>query len=517
MFLHRRKNNLSAFWRHESGHWSERWFLWFGILLIFILAVVLASFFALKFFDRQTRRFLAENQFVSKAAVDFQPVGTFWFMALAGLADDFYDWLGFNDERRYLLLFQNNLEMRPTGGFIGSYGLVTIEGGQIKNLFIDDIYNLDKQSEGKLKIAAPAAMKKYNQQEWWFMRDANWSPDWPTAAEKILWFFEVESRNAGLPIGRIDGVVAITPDVVADLLSLTGPTETDRLTFQAADFAVDLERFVEFDYRLNGVDFDERKDIIGRLAEALLKKAESWPLATKLNALSVIKKNLDAKQILLYAVDKKTRQKISAYGWSGEIKQTADDYLMVIDANLAALKTDLVMEKSLGYGLRLENNKRLIGRLEATYRHRGDQLSGLVGRYRNYVRVYRPLGAVLVLAAIKNGDQIINLDLKRDVEIGVEHDKSFAGIFLTVEPRETVTLVLEYLLPENITARYLDGRYRLLAQKQPGTIGHQLKIHLNLNKPIVAYQAALPPAGVSARAVWWQTDLAADREFWLKF
>jgi len=127
----------------------------------------------------------------------------------------FVDILGGNGPRKYLFLFQNNQEMRATGGFIGSYGLLNIFNGNVRQFFIDGIYNPDGQL--KNKIVPPVPIQKISAS--WSLHDSNWWPDFPTSAEKAIWFYE----KTGGP--TVDGVIAITPTVMQKLLKLTGPID----------------------------------------------------------------------------------------------------------------------------------------------------------------------------------------------------------------------------------------------------------------------------------------------------
>jgi len=105
--------------------------------------------------------------------------------------ENFLEILGHQKPKRYLLLFQNNNEMRATGGFIGSYGILDLDEGRIKNLTIDGIYNADGQLLSK--ITPPEPLRFTNDR--WHARDANWFPDFPASAQKVAWLLE----KAGKP------------------------------------------------------------------------------------------------------------------------------------------------------------------------------------------------------------------------------------------------------------------------------------------------------------------------------
>ncbi|MFA5318027.1 MAG: DUF4012 domain-containing protein [Patescibacteria group bacterium] len=108
-------------------------------------------------------------------------------------------------EQVYLILLQNNTELRPTGGFIGNYGILKIKEGRITSLYIDDIYNLDKLAEEKLEIIPPEPLRKYFNRERWFLRDINWSPDFSISAHRAWAMYLLEGGQE-----KIDGIIAVT-------------------------------------------------------------------------------------------------------------------------------------------------------------------------------------------------------------------------------------------------------------------------------------------------------------------
>jgi len=433
--------------------------------------------------------------------------------ALSGLAD----FLGFNGAKHYLLIFENNMELRPTGGFIGSYGIITIENGDVKKIFTDDVYNLDKLSEGKMKKLAPWPMLKYNNQKYWYLRDANWLANWPDSAKKITEFFHEERINANLPDQTIDGVIAITPDFIANMLEVVGPIASQGLTFSAKNFALDLEKFVEFDFAKYGVSYNERKEIIGDLADSLIAKVENIPSSDFIKLGLAFKKNIDQKQILVYMFDDKLQKYFSQRNWAGEIKAVAGDYLLVVDSNLASLKTDSVMERSIKRTLKMNNDGNLLVKVEITYRHKGQFITDFITRYRTYTKVYVPKDSWFERGWIRAGEGEIPLDMAKDLEYGNEFGKSYGAYFLVIEPQKTKTIILEYKLPEALKNQYQNGQYSLVVQKQPGTIGHKLQIDLNFSRDIAAYKSDNFPSSFGGRSIGWETDLSVDREYRIKF
>ena len=120
-----------------------------------------------------------------------------------------------DSKKTYLLLFQNSAEIRPTGGFIGSYGLLTFEKGKLLDLDVQDIYAADGQLQGF--IQPPKPIEAFLGKNTWFFRDSNWDPDFTVSAARAEWFLnKTTGRN-------VDGVIAVNLPAVKLLLQATGP------------------------------------------------------------------------------------------------------------------------------------------------------------------------------------------------------------------------------------------------------------------------------------------------------
>lgn len=424
--------------------------------------VLLSSPFA-KYINKET---------ISKIEKLVQTKKIFDFAALA--SDYIPQLIGYPNQANYLILLQNNTEMRPTGGFIGTYALVQLKDSKVENLFIDDVYNLDKTAKETLFITPPWQLTKWNDTSQWFLRDANWSPDFPTSAERVEWFYTQESRK------DLDftGIIAITPDVISNVLDLVGPITTHGITFTGENLIEVLEYRVEMEFRELGIPMSERKAVISDLAAELQNRLEKLPKEKLLDMANLLKKNLDEKHVLLFFNDKNLENIAKDSGWAGEIRSTDSDYLMVIDSNIGSLKTDSVMDKSIKYETILKTpeneDEYLVGKVTATYTNNGKFAWNLT-RYRDFVRIYTPQGSELISAVGMMADDRTN-------EIGKiytedEFEKTVFGAFIAIEPKETKTLIIEYKLPARIKDQLDQDKYSLLVQKQPGTEGHPLEIN----------------------------------------
>ncbi|MBU1034277.1 DUF4012 domain-containing protein, partial [Patescibacteria group bacterium] len=173
---------------------------------------------------------------------------------------------GYPEPRRFLLALQNDDEIRPAGGFIGTIGTMTWDAGEMSEFAFTDIYNIDNPVSGVWKEDPPEPIKKYLGLNNWFLRDANWSPDFPTSAERILDFYIRESEmqlHAELP-HRPTSYLALEPGFFETLLDFTGPLTVDGETYTSENFFEKLEYAVEVAFHQQGIPVEKRKDIISK-------------------------------------------------------------------------------------------------------------------------------------------------------------------------------------------------------------------------------------------------------------
>lgn len=436
--------------------------------------------------------------------------------------------LGYPHPRTYLFILENSDELRPTGGFIGTYGILKMEAGHPTKFFTDDVYNLDRHSHKNSRPYAPEPLAQYLEQRRWFLRDANWAPDFPTSARTILQFYEEESARAcrgnfdvvlqdlcATRDTRLDGVIAITPSAITPLLKLTGPLTVQGQIFGADNLASALEYEVEINFAQKGIPRPQRKEIISELGYALIARLLTLPAVQWPVALQAVREALDERQILVYSKDEAAQVNFARAGWTGELVQSDDDYLAVFDANLFALKTDPFVSRSIFYAVRQEESRGLVGEVELVYNYPKSGPAWKTKGYRSWTRVYVPKGSVLISAQGAMEEE--NNPKPGRVQIGQEFGKTFFGVFFAVQAGGSHRLRFMYRLPENIGAGLSAGHYALLVQKQPGTLGHSLTVSADFDK-VSAYWS---PRGLNARRdgsqLVWQNNLRTDQEFKVGF
>ncbi len=392
--------------------------------------------------------------------------------------------LGENGPRLYLFLFQNNHELRPTGGFIGSYGLLSIRNGRVENLLVDGIFNPDGQF--RENIVPPRPMRKMTVA--WSLHDSNWWPDFPTSARKAVSFYE----KTGGP--TVDGIVALTPVVLRDMLRVTGPIDMPEygVTVDADNFMPVIQEEVEVNY-----DRDENrpKKILSDLTPILIDRlTSSRDPETLLPVLQTLSDALSERQILLYSRNEDIESLLSRAGWSGGLLPTDGDYASVVHTNINGFKTDGVIENSVEHSSDIRADGSVVDTIRITRRHTGgdtgydwwDRVNS------DYMRVYVPRGSELLSvsgATYEFIDDPVDYealgfsrdpDLERDEEgtivdesgtrVSEESGKTVFGNWVYVSPGESVTVEYTYLLPFRVFPESADdpASYSFLFQKQAG-------------------------------------------------
>jgi hypothetical protein len=401
--------------------------------------------------------------------------------------------LGGNGPRKYLFLFQNNHEMRATGGFIGSYGLLDISNGRVRTFFVDGIFNPDGQL--RENVVPPKPIQKMSAA--WSLHDSNWFPDFPTSAEKAISFYE----KTGGP--TVDGVMTLTPEVMQKLLRVTGSIELQSYgkTLDADNFVAEVQQQVEADYDKKE---NKPKQILADLAPILLDRLLNVSDAKRaITTIEALESGLGEKHILLYSRNAEIERIIDEAGWSGRILDAKKDYLSVINTNINGYKTDGVIEESIDHRADIQDDGSIIDTVTVTRSHRGGHTDKEWWNKVNadYMRVYVPQGSQLLSAEgqtretiespldydrlgfrrdrdVEEEERSMTIDPQSGTRIYREAGKTVFANWVYVSPQESVTVTYRYLLPFTIDTRSVekDGfdSYGLILQKQSGSVGSGL-------------------------------------------
>lgn len=347
----------------------------------------------------------------------------------------------FSGEKNYLVVFQNNYELRPTGGFISSFGILTLKNGIPTSFNFEDVYDtVDDHSF----VPPPAPMGKllaHPTYKGYTFRDANFYPDFPKSVSEMERMLRLTR-----PFQRIDGVFAIDVSFIEKWLSAVGSVKINGEKFEADHLIEQMENQVA------GVDLHDlealknRKGILKMLAAKLgIKSILPWNLPDFFNA---VKESLKKKHILIYFKNEGLQKIVKAKNWGGILEpETGEDFLAVIDANYGGGKSNRYVSRNIFYEIDLEKGE---SRLDVRYEHPGDMYLPLSTNYRAYLRAYVP--------ADHNAE---NAELS-----GREGDLFFAGQTFEMPIRSNKTLSFNFNFPRSVLDSLI---YNLNIKKQPGT------------------------------------------------
>src|SRR5579884_142482 len=359
------------------------------------------------------------------------------------------DLLGTDGPRTYLLLAQNREELRPTGGYIGTAGIVRVANGQLTyaEFGTSVVYDLPPDR----LVPPPAPLARYLRSSYWHLRDANWWPDFPSSAEQMAYFY---NQVRGEPL---DGVIAFDQRTLELLLEVTGPIEVPEYgeTLTAANLQERLDYYVHADP--GRADEWERKAFVGMAAAAVLRSLASAPPEQLPAYARAVGRALAGKHLLVYLGTPAGMQLAAELNWDGHLYQGPGDYVFAVSANVSPNKVDRYIERAARYTVDLTQTPPQ-ARLTLELANRFDPAATApwpTTRYRDYLRVYVPWQSALQ-AAVGFADA---------VETSTECGRTvFAGL-VEVPPGERTTVVLEYAPNPAVMAA---GPYLLAVQKQPG-------------------------------------------------
>lgn len=287
--------------------------------------------------------------------------------------------LGYPDEKTYLIIFQNYTELRSTGGFIGSYGVLRMDNGRIAEITIDDIYNPDGQLD--TFVEPPAPLKVILGEESWSMRDSNWEPDFPTAARQIEWFYKLETGR------EVDGVIAINTSIIEKLLELTGPIylPEEKVTVSAENFFDEAEKH-HLTFTPGSM---AKRDFLVSLTQALLEEVGQKDYQFLTEAGKLVEELLNSREIFIYLNDPKAQRVITNSGWDGSIKDYSGDFLFPVENNLGGDKVNRYIEREISDEITI-SEENVDHNLTISYTNNSKTSEWPGGNYKNYLSLFLP-------------------------------------------------------------------------------------------------------------------------------
>ena len=400
--------------------------------------------------------------------------------------------LGEPEMRRYLILFQNDKELRSTGGFLTAYAQFRLEKGKMILEKSTDIYDLD--SALKQKFPAPREITTFHKNVYnLYIRDSNLNPDYKVSMQQFLKMYDTAAGKE-----KIDGIIAVDTHVLVEVLKILGSETIGGRVFSAdTDKRCDCPRAVYEleDYSTRPVNYvrTERKDIIGTLLQQLMQKALGVSPSQYWGKLfQMLLAEVNQKHVLAYFLEPGAQKAAESFNMAGRIMTASEtatllaykegngwDYVHLNNSNMAGAKSNMFVSEKVTKDITVSADT-VTTKLTVDYKNPykgsdcGLESGGLClnAPLRNWVRVYAPSGSKLV----ESKGIISPTDGKsKPVDTYADLQKTVFEGFLIVNPMGTARMEVTYTSP----VKSADGKYHLLIQKQPGTNGQEWLIRLN--------------------------------------
>ncbi len=394
--------------------------------------------------------------------------------------------MGSGVKRRYLVVFQNNTELRPTGGFIGSYALVDVLNGQLVNVEIPAGGSYDLQGSLSQHIQSPFPLHIVNPS--WQFQDSNWFPDFPTSAKKMIWFYE----KSGGP--TVDGVIALNASFFQRMLGIIGSVDMSSYgkELTADNFFLETQKSVELEYdkKLN-----RPKQFIADLLPKTLEKIGTLDASKRSEFIFALITAAGMRDIQIFMREEKEEDILKNYGVTGEMRASPLDYFSLVQANVGGGKGEGVIDEDVQRRTVFMADGTIEAHVTIHRDHRG-KVGDPFGGTRNisYIRMYFPVGTRSISAngfsmpdqalfkpplegytvdeTLRSVEGVPTLDPASGMIATSEYGKAVFAQWMTVEPQQESTAEAVFVLPFTVSdiPKDRDGNrlYSLLIQRQSG-------------------------------------------------
>ncbi len=383
--------------------------------------------------------------------------------------------LGKGSSKTYLLLFQNNMELRPTGGFIGSYGLITFDGGRMNDLTVSDVYSADGQLNGH--VEPPTPIKDYlGEANWWF-RDSNWDPDFPTSAKRAEWFLDKE-------VGRkVDGVIAVDLSPVKDILTNTGSIFLPDFNLNITD--KNLYEKTQSEVQDNFFPGTHKKaSFLTALSRNLISEVGKLDSTKKARVLKSFFNNLEERHVQIYLHDTALQDDLTSLSWDGSVVAPScgsncySDFVGTVEANMGVNKANYFVSRETSLDVNISPSE-IDRKLILSFKNTANPALGLAGKYKVYLRLMIPSDAELI-----DLNNIVGENRSRlNPEIVELKGRKEVGVLVEVlgGQTESVEFVWRTMLPNSSNL----NSYGLYIRKQAGIGDNPTSISINSNGTVL--------------------------------
>lgn len=397
-------------------------------------------------------------------------------------SDELIDALGFKKEKKYLVLFQNNINLRPGGGVIEEYGILKVKDGKISDLSVYKSSQIDE--EQRVILEPPFPIRRYLGFKNLSFKDSGFDPDFVNSAINASGIYSLAFSD------KVDGVIGIDLSFAKNLLSITGP-----VTISKSKKKIDEGNFYK-------IAKESKEDILADSVKSIEKSLTNNKNASYFLLAEKIGKSIKEKH-LLFAFQNPSQQKIfTVNGWSGALwdnrsseKGKINDFLGISEASLGGNDANYFVSRSVLKKLVILDDGKVTSKLKIIFNNNSKKDDKLGLNYKNYLQLILPSGVTILDISVDEK----KIEIKKAVSdfriyestgfrppIGIEVDekreigKSVFGFLLNTGPTEIKSVTINYILPYSVSPSDKSINYSLKVYKQPGIDSYPLNLTFSL-------------------------------------
>lgn len=445
---------------------------------------------------------------ISSATIDFWP-----------------DIFGFNGQKTYLVLFQNNMELRPGGGFIGSYAILTLEKGRVVSFKIYDSYDADGQL--RAHVEPPFAIRRFLPLTHWYLRDSNFNLDFSKGAVASAIFLNSETHQA------VDGVIGVDLFFIKNLLLATGPV-------QVPDYkeTVSTDNFYQITQTHAQKDFfpgsTQKKDFLRSFYNSLFAKITTDKNLSYFELLNALTTSIYEKHILFAFNNPNIQAAFAVNGWSSALlderkkeKGVINDFMGINEANLGANKVNYYITRSISQNVVIAEDGTVSENLTIAIKNASQDKP-----YKNYLRIILPIGISISKIKIDEKEQKVidaiddpalyekkNFKPPAGLEVKKENQAleiAVYGFLTNIKPQELRIIQISYNLPEKLTLVKPEFSYSLKLFKQPGIDFYPYDLSLSFPSNFKVVKSTKDVKVISDKLTF-SSQVIRDRELKINF
>jgi hypothetical protein len=362
---------------------------------------------------------------------------------------------GFFGDKTYLVILQDNDEIRPTGGVMDVMGLLTVHDGSIVSLQYQYANESGNRSAWNpiVELNGPESFTKFFGVDSAELSDSNVQYDFASFAPKMQSDFYNATGK------KVDGIIALDLTAIAAIMNVTGPITASGEVITSRNLA---DRLHYYSATAEGANTSVTS-LLSTLTFDLARLILDSSAPQKLALYSTLQTLENEGHVLAYPNQGFWFR--SAGGNS--TPPPGGDFISVVDTTLGTGKADFSVTRTIDYHVQLFSDGSAVSTLTLTY------TNGCWWDYDVFSTALVPPGAELV--SVQNTTHAFE-----GPEVTTGDGFTALSSRMLVSANTTGSVTYTYTQPNVVSANGIANHYDLYVQKQAGITNYILNASVQL-------------------------------------